>query len=56
MIDIIDIKKAVEKGELKFYVRECYKPMSCEKVKCIYAENDVGEKIIVGYVNEEVEK
>lgn len=54
MIDIIDIKKSVEKCELKFYVGECYKPMSCEKVKCIYAENDIGERIIVCYVDEEV--
>lgn len=43
-IDIIDIKKAVKEGQMKFFVVEQYDG------KYIICKNDIGETVCVGEV------
>ncbi|MCR4999359.1 MAG: hypothetical protein K6A05_05900 [Lachnospiraceae bacterium] len=50
MLDIVNIKKAVKEGEIRFFVKK-----DCDGVKRIYAENNCCERVIVGRVPEEGE-
>ena len=48
MLDIVNIKKAVKEGEVRFFVKK-----DCDGTYRIYAENNCGERVVVGHVSDD---